>query len=89
MYANVAVGLNVAQFEHLISNNPADATPGTFLLSADGEVVAKVVEGGVVKCSGPAPTGSEFVRYGRRAFKNWTVADANAFEDGDIVDPFK
>jgi hypothetical protein len=61
----------------------------TFLLDADGQVCARVEPNGyVVKCSGPVPTGSEFVRYGEQAFKYWTVQDAQAFIDGEAVNPW-
>ena len=44
--------------------------------------------GYVVKCSGPLPAGSEFVRYGEQAFKYWTVEDAQAFLEGEAVNPW-
>jgi len=61
----------------------------SYLLDADGGVCAAVQNNGfVVKCTGPIPSGSEFVRYNHKAFANWTVADAEAFEAGEAVDPW-
>jgi hypothetical protein len=61
----------------------------TYLLDGDGQVCAQVQPNGyVVKCSGPVPPGSEFVRYGEQAFKYWTVEDAQAFLEGEAVNPY-
>jgi hypothetical protein len=88
MYATLETALQVAQYEHLISDE--DQSGRKFLLTADGEICAEELPNGYVrKHSGPAPKGSEFVRYGARAFKHWTVADAEAFDAGEAVDPFK
>lgn len=73
-------------------NNAGPSVPvntKTYLLDADGEVCARIEPNGyAVKCSGPVPKGSEFVRYGEQAFKYWTVEDAQAFLDGEAVNPW-
>jgi hypothetical protein len=72
-----------------VNTNAALKQTKTYVLDADGEVCAQVKPNGyVVKCSGPVPAGSEFVRLGKQAFRYWTVEDAQAFIDGEAVDPF-
>jgi hypothetical protein len=89
MYASLDTALQVAQFEHLISELEYQ-TGRKFVLTADGDICAEELPNGFVrKHTGPAPGGSELIRYGAKAFKHWTVADAEAFELGEAVDPFK
>ena len=71
------------------SKNDCLKAINTYLLDNDGQVCARIEPNGyAVKCSGPVPEGSEFVSYGEDAFKYWTVEDAQAFIDGEAVDPW-
>jgi hypothetical protein len=89
MYATLDTALQVAQYEHLISAE-TDGSGRKFLLTAEGEICAEELPNGFVrKHSGPAPGGSELVRYNSKAFKYWTVDDAEAFDAGEAVNPFK
>ena len=61
----------------------------TYLVNRDGFVYRRELKDGrIVSYKGDVPSGSQRVMYGERAFRYWTVADAEAFEQGKPVDPF-
>ena len=61
----------------------------TYCLNTDGQVYGRELRNGkIVKFKGTLPPNAQKVVYGERAFKYWTVADAEAFERGEAVDPW-
>jgi hypothetical protein len=61
----------------------------TFCVNTDGQVYGRELRNGkIVKFKGTMPPDAQKIVYGERAFKYWTVADAEAFERGEAVDPW-
>lgn len=61
----------------------------TYCVNTDGEVYARELKNGhIIKFTGTLPPRAQKVVYGEKAFKYWTVADAEAFERGEVVNPW-
>jgi hypothetical protein len=62
---------------------------GYYCVNTDGVAYGReLANGKIVKFSGEMPADAEKIVYGERAFKYWTVADSQAFERGEAVDPW-
>jgi hypothetical protein len=61
----------------------------TYCVNTDGVVYGRELRNGtIVRHRGVVPAGANKVVYGQKAFQYWTVADSEAFERGEPVDPW-
>ena len=60
-----------------------------YIMNADGQACAReLLDGRVVKYEGAVPDDGVPIVLPEQAFLYWTVADAEAFERGEAVDPW-